>query len=143
MSRDLTVLLLKGLPGSGKTTYARELVNAKGSNWVRTNKDDIRKMINCGNDSKNRENFTKEVRDAIILTALSRKRNVVVDDTNLNPIHEEHIRDLVKDFDVNFEVKFIDTPLDICIERNKARGDDERVGVGRILEMLNEYKNND
>ena len=35
------LLCLKGLPASGKSTYAKEL-ESKG--WGRTNKDDIRKL---------------------------------------------------------------------------------------------------
>lgn len=41
------LLVLKGLPASGKSTYAKELVN-KG--WKRVNKDDLRAMI----DDRNR-----------------------------------------------------------------------------------------
>ena len=36
----MKLLLLKGLPASGKTTFAKELVRKDG-NWVRVNKDDL------------------------------------------------------------------------------------------------------
>ena len=46
------LLILKGLPASGKSTYAKELVS-KG--WKRVNKDDLRSMIDGGKWSKKNE----------------------------------------------------------------------------------------
>jgi len=51
----MKVLILKGLPASGKSTYAKELV-AKG-NWKRINKDDLRAMLDCSKWSKANEKF--------------------------------------------------------------------------------------
>ena len=37
------LLVLQGIPASGKSTYARELVKNSGA-WVRVNRDDLRNM---------------------------------------------------------------------------------------------------
>ena len=78
------LLALRGLPASGKTTYAKELVN-KG--WVRVNKDDMRAMLNNSKFSKDNESYILSLRDEIIISSLVQGKNVVVDDTNLDPKH--------------------------------------------------------
>jgi len=41
----LTVTILKGLPGSGKTTWAKEQIAKSPGNYKRINKDDLREML--------------------------------------------------------------------------------------------------
>jgi len=48
--KHLTVLLLKGLPASGKSTYAKSLSST--CNYIRVNKDDLRAMMFGGNWTK-------------------------------------------------------------------------------------------
>ena len=60
--------MLKGLPASGKSTYAKKLAN-KG--WTRVNKDDLRAMLNDGKWSRSNEKFVLKVRDFIVADALS------------------------------------------------------------------------
>lgn len=129
------VLILSGLPSSGKSTRARELVD-KG-NWKRVNKDLIRLMLDNSKWSRNNEKFVLALRDHIIVSALKDGSNVVVDDTNFGK-HPQHIKDLVKDIpNVIVEEEFIDTPLEVCISRDAAR--DESVGKKVIMDMYNKY----
>lgn len=119
------VLFLKGIPGSGKSTYARELVDKGG--WKRVNKDDLRAMLDGGKWSKKNEQFVKDLRDEIIVTALDDGYNVVVDDTNIQGDHIGHITELVLDklphltLKLDFETKFFDTPVAECIRRDSLR----------------------
>lgn len=94
----LTVEILKGLPASGKTTYAKEKVARSNCAIKRVNKDDLRAMLDSGRHSKGNERYVLQLRDNIILTALDLGKSVIVDDTNFNIVHEERIRELVKDF---------------------------------------------
>lgn len=115
------VLFLKGIPGSGKSTYARELV-AKG--WKRVNRDDIRAMVDNGHWSKQNEKLVKTIRNDIILTALDAGYNVVVDDTNIEGTNVEDITSLVETTylgKVDFDTKFFDTPISECIRRDSLR----------------------
>ena len=129
------VLILSGLPASGKSTRARELVD-KG-NWKRVNKDLIRLMLDNSKWSRNNEKFVLALRDHIIVSALKAGSNVVVDDTNFGK-HPQHIKELVKDIpNVIVEEEFINTPLEVCISRDANR--DESVGKKVIMDMYNKY----
>ena len=128
------LLLLKGLPASGKTTYAETLVD---DGWLRVNKDDLRAMLNNGKWSKSNEGFVLSLRDEIIIRGLVSGKNVVVDDTNLNPKHAIQLRSIAEDFDADFEEKFFDVPLEVCVSRNEARYDSVPTEV--ILNMYERY----
>lgn len=133
------ILFLKGLPASGKSTYAKELV-ATGK-WKRVNKDDIRAMLDNSKWSKHNESFVKDVEDNIVIAAITRGYNVVVDDTNLVGNHIARVTEKVQNLDITcyIEEKFIDTPLSECIRRDLSRPN----GVGKkvIRRMYESAKN--
>jgi len=126
--------MLKGLPASGKTTLARELVS---SGYYRVNKDDLRSMINNGKWNYERENKIIQARNLLVKNYLNSGMSVVVDDTNFAPAHEEDLRKIAEEYDAEFEVKFVDTPLGECIERDKKR--EHSVGAKVINEMYEKY----
>ena len=132
----MKLLLLKGLPASGKTTFAKELVRKDG-NWVRVNKDDLRNMLHGGKWSSSREKKIIACERTLVGTLLGEGKNVVVDDTNLNPIHERYFKGLTESHNADFEIKEFDTPLEECIKRDNARPN----GVGEtvIRKMYNQY----
>ena len=129
------LLMLKGLPASGKSTYAKTLVYLQG--FVRVNKDDLRAMLHDGKHTKGNEKQVLRLRDAMVADCLHNGRNVVVDDTNLNPIHEQVLRGIAEQFKASFEVKFFDTPPSLCIERDLQRP--VSVGSKVIMQMYNQY----
>ena len=127
------LLLLKGLPASGKTTYAKEL-EAEG--WFRANKDDLRRMIQGGYKQGKEKHIITIERD-LVRNRLEMGENVVVDNTHLNPIHEEFYRGLAEGLGVDFEVKFFDVHLEECIRRNLKRQDS--IPTEAIVGMYNRY----
>ncbi len=110
------IYMLKGLPASGKSTYAENMVNVK-----RVSKDDLRTMIDGGEYTKENEMFVLDVRNYLVGRALELGFDVVVDDTNLNPAHEEALRDLAEIHLSHVEVFEMDTSLDECIKRDANR----------------------
>ena len=128
------ILLLMGLPGSGKTTYAKELVS---DGWVRSSKDDLRSMMDNGKWSKGNEKRVLRLRDQIIRDAVNSGSNVVVDDTNFEDRHRDHISALAEECGADFEVLFIDTPLEECISRNENRAN--KVPLSVINNMYKKY----
>lgn len=127
--------MLKGLPASGKSTVAKELIQG-GGNYFRVNRDLLREMFFFSDWSGKREDLTVEMERILVRTLLV-DYNVIVDDTNLNPSNEAMWRGLAEEEGANFEVKFVDTPLDECIERDSRR--DKKVGRSVIMAMAMQY----
>lgn len=132
----MKILILKGLPASGKSTYAKELVSVN-HNWVRVNKDDLRAMMNGGVFSGKLEKHIVRTERELVENALKLGKNVIVDDTNFNPNHEIFFRALAYQYSAEVEVKFFDIPLAMCIDRDNKRPN----GVGEtvIRRMYNQY----
>lgn len=130
-----TLEVLQGLPGSGKTTHAKKLVQQ--GNWVRVNKDDLRAMMDESVHSKANEKRVIRTRNTIVIDALANGKNVVVDDTNLASTHVKDLSALAENFDANFHITFFDTPVEECIRRNAKR--EKPVPESVIWDMYNKY----
>jgi predicted kinase len=142
------LIMCKGLPGSGKTTWALREVRASSEGkqplasytTVRVNKDDIRASLNTP-WSQDLEKRVIELRDKMIIDAFKRGAQVVIsDDTNLAPKHEKRMRDIAFQRGATFEVKsFLDVPMEVCIERDAKREGTARVGEKVINGMVEQY----
>lgn len=131
------VLILVGLPASGKSTFAKDLLLSEPGRWVRTNKDLLREMAHASYWTPANEKFIIKLRNTIILMALEAGKNVVVDDTNFGE-HIEHIKELVKGKAlVEINNSFLQVPVDECIRRDLQRSNS--VGKDVILKMYNQY----
>lgn len=89
---------------------------------MRVNKDLLREMLffNVWNYKNEKISNAMERHIAGMLLAVN-KKNVVVDDCNFN--HEDKWRDFVNELGYQFEVEHIDTDVEECVRRDKARGD--------------------
>ncbi|MEN7548100.1 AAA family ATPase [Rapidithrix thailandica] len=137
------VLILKGLPGSGKSTFAKKLLEDNPGMYKRLNRDELRVMLDNNHFTPKNEKFVQKVRDLIFLEALKEGKHVIVDDTNLAPQAEERVRQLVAEYchasgqQVFIEVKEMDTPLQECLERDAKR--EKKVGRDVIMKMYNQH----
>ena len=121
--------ILKGLPGSGKTTLAKKMLLADG-NLVRVNKDALREMLFAERPwSGKQEKFVIEVEREIVAKALSWNRGVIVDDTNLRA---NYWRDFGGDVET---IDLTNVPLAECVERDRKRVGRACVGRGVIERM--------
>lgn len=127
------LIMMKGLPASGKTTKAVELLSKYG-NYVRVNRDDLRSMLHTGLDwSGKREKVTMSAQMAIVRELLATDQSVILDDTNLTKWHLNRWSSVAKEADAKFEVVSVDTPFEECIERDKRR--EKTVGAHVITSM--------
>lgn len=128
-----------GLPGSGKSTWAESVVkNSDPGTVVRLNKDLLRKMLHADVHGKGTERQILAARDAMCRLFLRQGTDVIVDDTNLAPFHEESLRKIALQCGADFEIKdFRDVDVSVCIQRDAARS--AKVGANVILEMQAKY----
>ena len=137
------ILILRGLPASGKSTYAKNLLTQNPHAWKRLNKDELRAMLDNSVHSKTNEKFIENVRDMMLVEALKEGKNVVIDDTNLSERPVERIKQVVQKYitdsgeTVNIEIKDIETSLEECLERDKKR--EKKVGESVIMRMYKQH----
>jgi predicted kinase len=130
-------LITRGLPASGKTTFARTLQPMV----VRVNRDDLRVMLH------GRRLFTPwaegqvtVVQHAMVEALLRAKADVIVDDTNLRAHTVRGWAELAARLHAGFEVHdFTDVPLDECLRRDAARDEPDRIGEPGIRRMFEKY----
>lgn len=122
-----TILILRGLPASGKSTYAKRLVKENPNVYKRINRDTLREMFDEYQLTKENEQFVKKVRDLLISEALKTGLSVVVDDTNLSDKNINRIRQLADIYrketrnDVEVVIKDFDIELEEAIKRDAER----------------------
>lgn len=120
------LVITRGLPGSGKSTWAREQQAADLDLW-RVNRDDLRAMVRptWTHGDKEAEEILTMVQHAVIRVLLeSTDMSVVVDDTNLHSDHVRQLEQIAYEIDEVLlfeEHDFTDVPLETCIERDAAR----------------------
>jgi predicted kinase len=134
----MTILIItRGLPGSGKSTAAAAWVLACPDWRVRINRDDLRDMGHgrrLGTGAQ--EAIVTGLQESGARTALSHGTSVVVDDTNLRNGDVNRWARLAAEAGADFEVwDFRNVPLEVCIARDAARDDLDRVGEDVIRDM--------
>jgi predicted kinase len=135
----ITLTMFKGLPGSGKDTMAKKMMEDNPTMYKRVNKDDLRSMLDNGAWSGNNEKFVLIIRDEIIMNALMiAHKHVLCTDTNLDPKHEIRLREIAKSANVIFKtIDLTDVPVEECIKRDLKRFNS--VGKDVIINMYKKY----
>ncbi len=114
----LSVIVMRGLPGSGKSTYAYELMKKEPGRFVRVNKDDIRSMLHNNVWSRENEEITRQAHDNAILVALRNGKNLIIDNTNLVPASLRKLHRLLESVG---GVKVIEKCFNVSVEEAKRR----------------------
>lgn len=112
LDESLSVLVLVGIPGSGKTTYCEELVQLFGDRWVSHNQDVL----------KTRKNVIHATEKS-----LQRNKSVIIDRCNFDPLQRATWIDLGGKYRVN-NILCVVVPefcnVELCTKRCFERGDD-------------------
>lgn len=136
----MKILILKGLPASGKSTFAKEYVE-RNKDWVRVNRDDLRNMRGAYWIPKQEDMITDWEHQAVV-HALMHGQNVILDATNFNP---KYVNALKKEVEQNFgtgvtyEEMYFDTSPEECVKRDSKR--QNPVGADVIWGMYEKYVN--
>jgi len=116
------LLILVGVSGSGKTFYAKQLLE-QDKNFIRLSRDDL-KITLTGNlkdfyfrkDSKVLENYITNTIEQSIFKLLKEGFNIVLDNTHLKRRYIKRLVNLYKDYaDVQF--KYFDCELEVIKKR--------------------------
>lgn len=137
------IIICVGLPGSGKSTFAKKWVAEDPQNRFRFNNDDLLKMMTEGIYSKEAYLTIRDMQTGFIKGVVSKNKSGILDNTHLNPAI---LRDLllfldleIQDYtDENYKIiikDFTDIPKDECIKRDSLR--DKPVGEKVISKMYN------
>ncbi len=125
------LIVMKGLPASGKSSYARKLVEE--GKTIRVNRDDIRRHF-TGAWNQKKEKVVIDIEKAIARTALSHNYNVVIDDTNLkHPDRGPWGKFEYINIDSTETVDFTNIRLSLCVQRDLQRKTKENGRVGRAI----------
>ncbi len=132
-----TLLLLRGLPASGKSTYARELIE-KHPHYKRINRDLLREMTAFGKWSESREQYIRQAELALAELFLNAGFTPVIDDTNLSPTAMSMWQEFAVRMGASLEIKdFTDVSKEVCKQRDRTRPN--YVGEAVIERMYRDY----
>ncbi|MEO7142445.1 MAG: AAA family ATPase [Bryobacteraceae bacterium] len=111
------VVVLVGLPGAGKSTYLKRLGQAGISS------DEIRLLLadDIEDQTVHRRVFAT-VRYLIRQRLELRRPVTFVDATNLTPRERRPYVTLAHLYDAGAEAVYFDVPVEVCQQRNRARG---------------------
>jgi predicted kinase len=131
------LLITRGLPASGKTTFARKLQPGV----VRVNRDDLRRMLHGQRlFTQWAEAQVTHAQRAAVEALLRARASVIVDDTNLRAKVVREWAEMAARHGASFEVHdFTDVPLAECVRRDAGRPEDDQVGEDAIRRMHERY----
>jgi predicted kinase len=131
-----TLTLTRGLPASGKTTWAKQ---QRGH--VRVNRDELRRMLHGGPLLKGwAEAQVTLAQRAQVEALLGAGINVICDDTNLRTRAVRELAELGWRTGAEVVVHdFTDVSVDECVARDATRPEGERVGEKVIRDMWQRY----
>lgn len=125
------MVMLVGLPASGKSTYAKEL--ADKNNMVVLSSDELRKELYGDiNDMEHNENVFEELHRRLKVN-LSNGKSVIFDATNLASKKRMNTLKKLDKIDCIKECHIIATPISECMKHDQRR--DRSVGVNVINKM--------
>ena len=124
--QDLKLIITKGLPASGKSSWADEYIK-ENPNFVKIEKDQIRKNGGLFKDGRyvhkrGDESIVLKERDRLVREAFKQGKSVISSDTNLVQKHITQLANIAKQNKAKVEIKsFLDVPIKDLIERDKNR----------------------
>lgn len=121
----MTIIITRGYPGSGKTTWALEWIKSQpDAKRARVNRDVLRAEM-FGAEGvlayEQEQEITKLQREQVVRLVKS-GYDVVVDDTNLKAKYARAWADLAVELGVDFDVLDFKIPADQCKRRDFERG---------------------
>ena len=136
------LMIMVGLPGSGKSTFARHYVEQSplmSTIWV--SRDDIRySFLSDGDEYFSKE---KEVFDFFVKAineGLEKGKKVIADATHLNSRSRKKLLSRITVPNIQIEAWVMDTPLEECLKNNAKRSGRACVPDKVIFDMFQNFE---
>lgn len=130
--------MLIGLPGSGKTTYARNLLQTS-EDWVHLSSDEITKRNRLPGESVDYQNTFEEMYRQTAFH-LDNNINVIYDATNLASKRRKSILNRIEKFEPETEAIVFLTPYALLKNRNSQRQAIDRVPAHIIERYIRAFQ---
>lgn len=142
-----TLYIMVGLPGSGKSTKAKEISKETGA--IISSLDSMREEI-AGSRKNWHENpdifnditsrSIANVQNAMVEWYLKNGESVIVDNMNLKSRYVAFFQELSKKYGTNIEFVKMKCDWATLKERNQSRPSDERVDEDWLYQMFKTYR---
>lgn len=127
-----TIAVTRGLPGSGKSTWALEMMKKEPKRWLRVNKDGLRRMLIGETWSADVEDVVHSLSEDALKTALNNGFDVIIDNTHLQQKAINKIHKIAAEYgNVMVWEKVFPVSVEECLRRNALRE-----GVNKVPENV-------
>lgn len=130
------LIILCGIPGSGKTTYAKKYIE-QDTNAIHLSSDAIRKELYGDENIQGNPSEVFSLMQKRTVEAINNGYNVIYDATNITRKDRQSIISVCPKF-AKIECHIIWAPIETCIERDATR--DRTVGKEVIDRMLKRFQ---
>ena len=130
------LILLVGIPGAGKTTYAKKYIE-ENINTIHLSSDAIRKELYGDEAAQGNPSDVFSLMQKRAIEALNNGQNVIYDATNITRKDRASIIGICPKF-ARIVAHVIWAPIEVCIERDATR--DRTVGKEVIDRMLKRFQ---
>jgi len=123
------ILLLVGIPGSGKSTFSKALSTARPYKYIHTNQDKLGKRQAC--IDKTRQTLYKNINND------HTKLIPIIDRCNIDTSQRDYFISIANEFQIPIDCVVFMQPIDTCVKRCRARKNHESVGKENAEKVVN------
>jgi len=132
MDHTKLLFVMRGLPGSGKSTVVNDhILQEDEFNFQVVCQDDVRSALGISHNGEGwtpeKEDKVKDVTNNQLLALMKRGLDIVVDETNTTLKKLYQFQELADIYGYCMLVVWVDTPVETCKERRVSQGFPEEV----------------
>lgn len=133
-----TVIIMQGIPGSGKTTVVNKLLGDGVDRYQLVCRDDFRFALGVryGEMNYSLEPIITSITHTMIRAFLQRGLNIIIDETNTTIKNIQDIKRISDEYEADIYIYRMVTPLNICIKRRCADGKFPRHVIERMASNM-------